>query len=254
MKFCALSDLHGNLIDYIEPCDVVIIAGDIFPMNIQSNTLKSAEWFCQKFIPWAESLPCFRTIFIAGNHDFLLEKLSEYEIMDVLPPKVVYLKDDIYNYHGVIIYGTPWCVNLEKWAFYTKDEKEFNNIPKCDILISHQPPMVGSVGTVHQPGYNYMNTFASENLANNIKKVKPKYVLSGHIHTGNHVPDMIDETIYVNVSILDEDYKIKYYPFYFEYEMENSSLNMKTKNLSKDPVKLKEEKLEDNNLYKKILP
>lgn len=33
-----------------------------------------------------------------------------------------------------------------------------------------------------------------------------------------------------------------------------SSLNKKLNNLPKDPIKLKEEKLEDNNLYDKILP
>lgn len=33
-----------------------------------------------------------------------------------------------------------------------------------------------------------------------------------------------------------------------------SSLNMKLNNLPKDPIKLKEKKLEDNNLYDKILP
>lgn len=33
-----------------------------------------------------------------------------------------------------------------------------------------------------------------------------------------------------------------------------SPSNMKLNNLPKDPIKLKEEKLEDNNLYDKILP
>ncbi|MCH5167946.1 MAG: metallophosphoesterase [Erysipelotrichales bacterium] len=231
-KFCALSDLHGNLIDNIEPCDVVLIAGDIFPLDIQTTTVKASEWLCQKFIPWAESLPCDKVVFIAGNHDFLFEKLSEYEIMDVLPPKIVYLEDEIYDYRGVKIFGIPWGTYCKKWAFYTEDESEFDDIPECDILISHQPPMIGSVGIVHQIGYNYMETFASENLANNIKRVKPKYSISGHVHTGNHIPEMIDETKYVNVSIIDEDYEIKYCPFYFDISN----------------IKLKEEKPEDNNI------
>lgn len=236
IKFCALSDIHGNLIDNIDPCDVVLIAGDILPMDIQWKMLKSAEWLSQKFFPWAESLPCDKVIFIAGNHDFIFEKISEYDIMDTLSPKIVYLKDELYEYKGIKIFGTPWCVNLKRWAFYTKDETEFDNIPECDIILSHQPPMAGSVGTVHQTGYNYMKTFASENLTNNIERVKPKYSISGHVHTGNHIPEEIDNTIFVNVSILDEDYKISYEPFYFSL------------------IKLKSQELENNNIYEKILP
>lgn len=253
MRFCALSDIHGNLIDNIDPCDVVLIAGDIFPLDIQSTTVKASVWLCQKFIPWAESLPCDKVVFIAGNHDFLFEQLPESEIMDVLPRKIVYLEDEIYDYHGVKIFGTPWCMN-EKWAFYTDDESEYKEIPKCDILVTHQPPMLGSVGVIHQPGWNYMKTFASKELANRIKEIKPKFVVCGHVHSGNHVAEEINGTTIINVSILDEDYKIAYEPTYFDLFCYIQPLGTKIENVSKSKIKLEMQTPEDNNLYDKVLP
>ena len=33
---CGISDLHGNLPE-ITSCDIVVICGDIFPLDIQKN-------------------------------------------------------------------------------------------------------------------------------------------------------------------------------------------------------------------------
>ena len=68
MKICAISDLHGELID-IEPCDLVLICGDSVPLNVQSSTNRTKKWYKEKFTKWAENLPCEKVIFIAGNHE-----------------------------------------------------------------------------------------------------------------------------------------------------------------------------------------
>ena len=67
---CAISDLHGILID-IEPCDLVLICGDTIPLNIQSNSKKTKRWLVNEFKPWCESLPCNKVLFIAGNHKII---------------------------------------------------------------------------------------------------------------------------------------------------------------------------------------
>ena len=54
-------------------------------------------------------------------------------------------------------------------------------------------------------------------LSNRIWEVKPKMVISGHIHSGDHNLVEVAGTKYVNVSLLDESYSFNYKPFYFEY-------------------------------------
>ena len=71
MKVVAFSDPHGylpKLKDFPE-CDVVCIAGDICPLDVQRDLVESISWFLLEFKPWAESLPCKKVIFVGGNHD-----------------------------------------------------------------------------------------------------------------------------------------------------------------------------------------
>ena len=43
------------------------------------------------------------------------------------------------------------------------------------------------------------------------------YILSGHIHSGNHQLETEGELGYINVSLKDENYDVTYYPYYFDY-------------------------------------
>lgn len=67
ISICAISDLHGYL-PKVEPCDLVLICGDIVPLRIQERTKDSYKWFSTEFKEWAMDLPCDKVIFIAGNH------------------------------------------------------------------------------------------------------------------------------------------------------------------------------------------
>ena len=73
MKICGISDMHGQYDFKVEPCDIVLICGDIVPLEIQVLDSKSEEWFKTFFIPWCTNLPCEKVVFIAGNHDFVLK-------------------------------------------------------------------------------------------------------------------------------------------------------------------------------------
>lgn len=232
LKLIAFSDPHGYLPQDIPKCDIVIIAGDILPLDIQRDDVKAISWFLLEFKPWAESLNCDKVIFTAGNHDFLFDHLgpqlghSASDVMKKLlgnhkkTSKLVYLCNSSYEYKGRRFFGFPWCPELSNWAFYKSDddmEKMCEIIPKkCDVLIAHCPPSIGSTGIVHQPGYNYMTNYGSIRLSEAIIFRDIKWLICGHIHSGNHVPETINYTNIVNVSIKDEDYKVNYNLFEFE--------------------------------------
>lgn len=251
MKIISVSDLHGYL-PQLPECDVVTISGDIIPLNIQKKLEESIAWLSGPFQTWALNLPCQKVLFIAGNHDFALEYLlnngthlaietghswrtmgsDSWDITELLfqiesNNKIVFLSDSEYNFNGVKFYGTPWCPSLMNWAFYKNSDdlnKVFAKIPKnTDVLITHCPPKFGTQGVVLEKNWNYRSNFGCEELYNNVKnifseKTTPTWVISGHIHSGNHKVETENNINYVNVSIKDEDYKDAYKPFEFIIE------------------------------------
>lgn len=232
MKVVAFSDIHGDLIKHVPECDIVLIAGDITPLDIQNSVEKSIAWFYMDFLPWAEALPCKKVLFIAGNHDYWLEQIgnrrgrSAKDIMKLLyrskynkDNKVIYLENSWYEFEGKKFYGFPWCPVLSNWSFYKSPEdmqKAVQNIPNCDVLITHCPPKYTLQGTVLQQGWNFMNDFGCLELNEIIGQRIIQYNICGHIHSGKHIPDELHGTKVVNVSSKDEDYRTNYDVFEFE--------------------------------------
>lgn len=226
MKIIALSDIHGDLIK-VPKCDVVCICGDILPLNIQRDLARSWFWLINEFTPWANSLKCEHVVFIAGNHDFIFEQCHQLgsDIKNIWKdhPKIHYLIDESVEIDGKTFYGTPWCPNLSMWAFYDSSEglvKKFSKIENCDVLLTHCPPKIGLAGTVLETNYNHMRDFGCLELADSLKDKNISWVISGHIHSGDHkITKYFNENRYiniVNVSIKDEGYNISYKPFKFE--------------------------------------
>ena len=245
LKIVAISDIHGMLPELPE-CDVVCCAGDISPLDYQSDQTQMLGWFYLVFLPWVESLPCKKFIMVAGNHDFFLQNIhrrlldesdgyrrytwrSASDVMKKLLPgnlrgkynKLVYLCDSSYEYEGHRFYGTPWIGDLSNWAFYQDNDtlmEKYKNIPKqCDVIITHMPPKIEGLGEVIQGGcFNTGTDYGSPELAEVLKTRDFKYALCGHVHSGQHLPVDLDGKKLVNVSLKNEDYKENYYPFEFE--------------------------------------
>ena len=232
IKVVGMSDLHGYLPKQIPECEIVVIAGDIVPLDIQWDQLRSISWFLLDFLPWVNNLPCVKVIVVPGNHDDFLYKIgpqsnrSASEVMKKLlgnhknESKLVYLCGNSYEYKGRRFYGFPWCPELSQWPFY-KNHEDMEEIcklipKKCDVLISHCPPSYGLAGTVLQKGHNWMTNFGCVELGEAVMIRDIKWLVCGHIHSGQHHPEMVYFTNIVNVSLKDEDYKVSYEPFVFE--------------------------------------
>lgn len=242
LKICAISDIHGTLIDVPE-CDILCICGDILPLDIQRNQNRSIAWLAGPFQKWALEAPCKYVIMIWGNHDWLgdtwqragLEGWEQEEILfqndSGLDPKIHILQDESFTALGVNFYGTPWCPSLYNWAFYGDSEtlkEKFSDIPRdTDVLLTHCPPKFGQQGIVlQQNNWNFLSNFGCEELQTALEEkfkesmensdYKKVHVLSGHIHSGNHCWENIGNVWYTNVSVKDENYNPTYRPTIFE--------------------------------------
>lgn len=74
----------------------------------------------------------------------------------------------------------------------------------CDILISHQPPF-GILDSANNINYG------SKLLLETSQRIKPTYPLFGHIHYAYGIA-YIDDTTFVNASLMDESYNLKNMP------------------------------------------
>jgi Icc-related predicted phosphoesterase len=231
----AMSDMHGYLDkpNRLPKGDVYCICGDIMPLDIQRDEVSSIAWLCTKFFPWVEQLPCDRVMLVAGNHDFIFQRLATdrngnhrkpKRVLQKLmaPKKLVLLEDSECIYNGYRFYGSPWCPELTNWAYYADSPtliNKFKKIPEhTDVLITHCPPALEDYGTVLQSGWNCGHSYGCTELRDSIYQleVRPKLHIFGHVHSGQHMSKEILGTIYANVSIKDEGYLPIYEPNIFE--------------------------------------
>lgn len=217
MKVVALSDLHGELPEINTVAVIYCICGDIFPLNIQMNDRKCRLWLVNHFIPWANALPCGHVVLIAGNHDFVFERMETEDIRKLFEgSKVIYLENDGIQLEGLNIFGTPWCHQFGRWAFMTDDEslaELYEEIPEgVDILLTHDAPYGTSDILFQRVSWNTGEHIGCIPLRNAIIEKKPKLVLHGHLHSTNHDKETLVESDVYNVSLLDENYDLVYEP------------------------------------------
>jgi Icc-related predicted phosphoesterase len=199
MKIIATSDLHGHLPD-IPECDLLIIAGDVCPAT--NHTLQYQYWWLLNiYKPWLGASLARDIVWIAGNHDFALQRRSE-GFLDGF--RGHYLQDGGVTIQGLKIWGTPWTPTYGMWAFMKPDDElraKFGPIPKgLDILISHGPPL----GVLDRNADGGL--CGSKQLWRKVNLAKPKLHIFGHIHEGRG-ERTCDGIHYVNPSHVDGQYQ-----------------------------------------------
>ena len=227
MKIAAISDLHGNLPDYnFEGVELLLICGDISPLNIQFNMPAMMRWLADDFNEWCLERNVPKVIFIAGNHDIFLERNDKW-VHEAFSKSfdITYLKNEIYDYISeqdskvYRIFGTPYCKQFGNWAFMRDSEtlkEKFVTIPdNVDILISHDAPRIANLGYILEGPWHGVDAGNPE-LAQAIKDHKPRFSFCGHIHSGSHELQDIDGVKLANVSIVDERYEVVNDPLILE--------------------------------------
>lgn len=200
MKIVMISDTHGEHRKLKVPDgDILIHAGDAMTDGMNPREIVDLN-------AWFGELPHPNKIVIAGNHDFLFEKV---DVARGLYTNATYLQDEYTYVNGLMIYGSPWQPEFFNWAFNLprgeEIKKKWDLIPtRTDILVTHGPPH----------GYQDWvgrNRVGCEELLKRVKEVKPIIHVFGHIHSGaGYTQD--EHTTYVNAAVVDERYRVRHNP------------------------------------------
>lgn len=207
MKIVAISDTHNkHALLQLPLGDVLVHAGDVSGRGNEKEILDFLNWFAKQ--------PHKHKIFIAGNHDFYFEKYPQTEIYKTLRSEVIYLNDSGITLEGVNFWGSPVQPWFYDWAFNRRRgpeiKKHWDLIPaNTNVLITHGPPLGILDRTV--TGQHV----GCEDLLAAIEKVKPHYNVFGHIHEAYGVLEK-KGTIYINASVLNENYRLVNEPVVFE--------------------------------------
>ncbi|MDR2027176.1 MAG: metallophosphatase domain-containing protein [Prevotellaceae bacterium] len=192
MRILHLSDTH-NLhweLQNLPFADVIVHSGDLSMVGTGNEVVDFVEWF--------GALDYRYKIFIAGNHDYCLEKKNREKIQRFLPENCFYLCNSGVTIDGAKFWGIPFFFSDDVSGEY------FNMITQIpmdtDILISHRPPF-GILDNANNI------TFGCPNLLQAVLDVRPRYHLFGHIHDAYGI-EKSTYTTFVNAALVNEDYQL----------------------------------------------
>ena len=186
--------------------DVLIHAGDI--------SYRGEKLEVEDFLTWFRKQDFEHKIFIAGNHDFLLEKAKPKEIDNLILDDIIYLNDSSTLVNGFKIWGSPVTPRFFNWAFNRARgeaiRKHWELIPSdTHLLITHGPP------------YGILDQVANEqhvgckDLLNKVVEIKPLVHVFGHIHESYGSTKNMGIR-FINASQTNESYEVVNKPVVFE--------------------------------------
>jgi Icc-related predicted phosphoesterase len=221
MNITFISDTHTYMYDnnYKE---LILPEGDIlcFTGDIMSSGYNEGELI--HFLKWISKQPFKYKIFIAGNHDRLLEDkpLIANDIISQYTDKgVIYLKNTSIEIEGFTFYGTPHQPYFGGWAFNVPDYGKLISIyqlipDNVDVFLTHCPPY-GILDQSHRSNYhnpsgeNHLGSMELKEVldAKILNNTQPRVVAFGHIHGDGGKQIQIGDTLYINASLCDEYYE-----------------------------------------------
>lgn len=200
-----ISDLHG-FFPTLPGGDLLIVAGDLTGRDSQKDY--------DHFFLWLSDQQYKKKIWIAGNHDGLIEKRKLDITFTFTDPRTLYLCDSGFEFEGLKIWGSPWTPTFYNWHFM-KDRgadirEKWNLIPRdTDILVTHGPPWGVLDNTNPQNPIDKDSYVGCEELRHTLERIQPRLHVFGHVHEsyGQMILKCTPrDVICVNASIMDGDY------------------------------------------------
>lgn len=182
MRLTAFADAHGRL-PVVEPCDVLVIAGDLCPnfnYNPDLDKVRQAEWLDTAYRAWEAQVPARHILYTPGNHDW---------VSHGLPPglRARMGVDEEFTVMGKRFWLTPWVSPVCGWNYMLERRerrKRFDLIPtNLDVLVAHSP--AHKILDRNHDGEH----IGCEELRQLLYHKKPEIYVFGHCHEGRRDGD-----------------------------------------------------------------
>lgn len=207
MKLICIADTHNRHQEISIPDgDILIHAGDFTEAGTKKESIDFLNWF--------SSLPHLHKIFIGGNHDFYLEKMTFTEKRKIIPKNITLLQDSGITIKGLNFWGSPVNPGEGQWAFNRERgpdiRKHWKKIPSnTSVLITHTPPF----GIKDKLADN--TKLGCEELKKRITELKLPLHIFGHFHDYYGIIKK-SPTTFINASSLNNKYDILNPPITFD--------------------------------------
>ena len=120
-------------------------------------------------------------------------------IKNSLSNEATLLQDQLLEWEGLSIYGSPWIPDLPHFAYHLRADEllaKWQAIPSnIDILITHTPPW-----GVLDLRSKHISSLGCRHLADELKRIKPRLHVFGHVHE-SHGELHQDGTHFVNAAV-----------------------------------------------------
>lgn len=238
MKVAVFSDTHTKHKQVELPeCDIAIFAGDFTSVGHKHEVESFLNWYGKQY-------QCKQKVFIAGNHDKSFDKkfFNSFEDHDLFKENehlgkpgwlidmldrarlvfnIQYLENSYVMLEGLKIWGSPITPSFYRqyWAFNADRNEEiqsyWNKIPKdANIIVTHGP-VHGKLDYIPESS-EYVGCV---DLKAKIEEINPMMFICGHIHSGRGIYNT-DKTLYVNASIMDNQYNKQGEPMLFNVDVD----------------------------------
>lgn len=179
VRFVCVSDTHRHHRDLELPeGDVLIHAGDFTQHGNVEEVIEFNSWL-------GEIKSRFKHIFvIAGNHDLTLDAATSVNSAANLLTNCVLLNNETVSVFGIKIYGSPVQPRIgRKYIAFARDFEERETAWRMapsdtDIIVAHTPPYG------HCDRAWGIKRSGCEALLAACMRIRPAFVVFGHIHAG----------------------------------------------------------------------
>ncbi|MBW2983327.1 metallophosphoesterase [Candidatus Woesearchaeota archaeon] len=191
MKVYALSDYHNDeellpeMRKRARRADLVVIAGDlsVFEFDLDKNLREFDEWGKPVLV-------------IHGNHEddvSLAEAVKKYEHIEFIHGQEI-VKDKV----RILAWGGGGFTTTDRGLIrQAKEWAESEHKDKPTLLATHPPPHGTALDVIHSGEH-----VGNKSVRHAIKKLQPRYAVSGHIHECEGAEDTIGPTTCYNLGPL----------------------------------------------------